>query len=95
MLDGENFSQMHDFPILAPLRKHPVQIALKQLTGIGEVLFGMGGGRRDPLEGLIENGDDAFLFIKRRKWELERHNISLTETRLCRSMCNIFKANLK
>jgi hypothetical protein len=44
-----------------------IQIAFEQLAGVGEVLFGVGDRRADPLKRSIENGDNALLFGKR--WE--------------------------
>lgn len=53
-------------PFSGILTEDRIQVTVKQFTGIGEVLFGIGYGRFSPREGLIENGDDAFLFEKRR-----------------------------
>jgi hypothetical protein len=46
-----------------------LEIAFKQLTGVGEILLGISGRRADPVERFIENCGDALLFRKRREWE--------------------------
>ena len=49
-------------PSLPLLGEDVIQIAFKQLTGVGEVLLGIGDRRRDPCKRFIENGDNALLF---------------------------------
>ena len=49
-------------PPLPLLGEDVIQIAFKQLAGVGEVLLGIGDRRRDPCKRFIENGDNALLF---------------------------------
>lgn len=58
------FSYWYINPPLALLGKNSIQIALKQLTGVGKVLFGISNGLPNPFKRFIENGNNAFLFGK-------------------------------
>ena len=52
-------------PPRSPLRKNRLQVAFKQGAGVLEVLFGVGAGGGDAVEGLVEDSDDAVLFGER------------------------------
>jgi hypothetical protein len=43
--------------------KHFVEVTLKKLAGVLEVLFGVGFGGGDVGKGFVEEGDDAALFL--------------------------------
>ena len=64
---GELLCRLH--PPLTPLRENGLQVAIKQGAGVLEVLFGVGFGRGDAVEGFVEDGDDAVLFGKRGNWK--------------------------
>src|ERR1035437_1715697 len=50
------------YPPHTPLRENGLQVAFKQGAGVLEVLFGVGFGGGDAVEGFVEEGDDAVLF---------------------------------
>ena len=58
-------------PPFTLLGEDGIQIAFEQLAGVGEVLLGIGDRSSDPLKRFIENGDNALLFGKRRKRDIE------------------------
>ncbi len=43
-----------------------LQVAFEQSAGVLEILFGVGFGGRDAVEGFVEDADDALLFRERR-----------------------------
>ena len=49
-------------PPLTLLGKNTIEIAFKQLTGVGEVLLGIGDRLGDARKYLIQNSDNALLF---------------------------------
>ena len=75
MANGYSFTYVAKLsePVLSiRVRKHVVQVALEQRAGVLEVLFGVGFGGGDGLEGFVEDGDDALLFGERaRKSDLD------------------------
>ena len=48
-----------------------MQVAFEEGAGVLEVLFGVGFGLGDCVEGFVEDADDALLFGEGWKWELE------------------------
>ena len=57
-----DFVQRLLHPPLTPLRENGLQVTFKQGAGVLEVLFGVGLGGGDAVEGFVEDGDDAVLF---------------------------------
>jgi hypothetical protein len=59
------------------LHEDGIQIAFKQLAGVGEVLLGIRDRCCDPLKRFIENGDNALLFGKRNKrnWDVPQFRL--------------------
>ncbi len=49
-----------------------IQITIKKLPGVLEILFGVGDRSGDAREGFIEDGDDALLFGEVWYWKLDR-----------------------
>ena len=65
VLKGTKVFQLFVAPPLTPLRENGLQVAFKQGAGVLEVLFGVGFGGGDAVEGFVEDGDDAVLFGER------------------------------
>ncbi len=68
-------SQPFLYPPSTTLCENGLQVAFKEITGILEVLFGVGFGGGDAGKGLVEDADDALLFGERREDEPKCPNL--------------------
>lgn len=75
-------------PPLTPRRENRLQVAFKQGASVLEVLFGVGSGGGDAVEGFVEDGDDALLLGKRRECNSLPSNIAVGN---CGITCPLLK----
>ena len=58
------------FPVVAFLGEGGLEDGLEEFAGVVEVFLGLGGGRRDPLKGFIQDPHDPLLLGKGRDGKL-------------------------
>ena len=63
------------FPVVAFLGEGGLEDGLEEFAGVVEVFLGLGGGRRDPLKGFIQDPHDPLLLGER--WDGEQKTFDL------------------
>ena len=61
---------MVSYPVVAFLGEGGLEDGLEEFAGVVEVFLGLGGGRRDPLKGFIQDPHDPLLLGKGRDGKL-------------------------